>query len=338
MATSSSPRAGRSYLLAEEGDEAMRLVGGWRGVLARATLVVALGWSAGAEAKECGGEVACACGDAVRGATTLAADLVGCTTGLRVKSGAVLDCDGHALLAAPVDAAEGVVVEGTGAIVRNCTVAGFKTGIRVRGGGGNVVEDNDVVGSGRYGIELAAATTANRIAGNLVADSGDEGVHVGSGADDNVLAGNEIVGSRREDLYMLDVTGCTVDGNVIRGGGSAAMYVKHASRNVFTDNDVAGRPIQLRGESDDNVFAGNRLAGVGFVLQAYKDAKRGWKAPRRNQVHGGSVQGVATCFRFDGASYNVADGVGTSGCKTMAQKKSGGLSPVGNRVATVRMP
>ena len=307
-------------------------------MLARAAVVVALGWAVGATAKECGGDVACACGDSVRGTATLAADLVDCTAGLRVKSGAVLDCDGHALVAAPVGAAEGVVVEGTGATVRGCTVAGFKTGVRVRGGGGNLVEDNDVLESGRYGIELASATTGNRISGNLVADSGDEGVHVGSGADDNVLAGNEIVGSRRENLYLLDVTGCTVAGNVIRGGGAAAMYVKHASRNVFIDNEIADRPIQLRGESDDNVFSGNRLAGVGFLLQAYKDAKRGWKAPRRNQVHGGSVQGVATCFRFDGASYNVADGVGTSACKAMAQRKSGGLSPVGNRVETVRLP
>jgi parallel beta-helix repeat protein len=311
---------------------------GWRGVLARAAVVVVLGAAAGAEAKECGGDVACACGDSVRGAATLAADLSGCTTGLRVKSGATLDCAGHALLAAALDPAEGVVVEGVAATVRNCTVAGFRTGIRVRGGGANVIEDNDVVDSGRYGMELAVQTTHNRIAGNLVTGSGDEGVHVGSGADDNEITGNEITRSKRENLYLLDVTGNVVSGNVLRGASAAAVYVKHSSRNVFVDNDVADRPIQLRGESEDNVFTGNRLSGVGFVLQAYKDAKRGWKAPRRNQVHGGAVQGVATCFRFDGASYNAADGVQVDGCKPMTQKKSGGLAAVGNSVEVVRAP
>lgn len=314
--------------------------GGWRGVLARAAvvLVVALGSAAAVEAKECGGSVFCACGDSVRGSATLGADLTGCKTGLRLKGAATLDCAGHALLAAPSGSAEGVIVEGTGATVRNCTIAGFKTGIRVRAGGGNLIEDNDVVDSGRYGMELAVATTGNTIRRNLVTGSGDEGIHVGTGADGNVIADNEITHSKRENLYLLDVTGCTIDGNVLRGASAAAMYVKHSSRNVFVDNDVADRPIQLRGESNENVFTGNRLNGVGFLLQAYKDPKRGWKAPRKNQVHGGAVKGVATCFRFDGASYNNADGVGTSGCKAMAQKKSGGLNAVGNRVETVRLP
>lgn len=316
----------------------MQFRGGLRRALAGSAIVVALGAAAGAQAKECGGDVACVCGDSVRGVATLAGDLAGCTTGLRVKSGATLDCAGHALLAAPLGAAEGVVVEGAAAAVRNCTVAGFKTGIRVRGGGGGTIEDNDVVDSGRYGIELAAATTGNTIRRNLVTGSGDEGIHVGSGADDNVIADNEITRSKRENLYMLDVEGCRIEGNVIRGASAAAMYVKHSSKNVFVDNDVADRPIQLRGESNDNLFTGNQLRGVGFLLQAYKDDKRGWKAPRGNQVHGGVVRGVQTCFRFDGASYNVADGVATSGCKAMAQRKSGGLSPVGNRVETVRLP
>lgn len=314
----------------------MLCTGSWRGVLAGATVVVVLAAAVPAGAKECGGDVACACGDSVRGNATLAADLVGCTTGLRVKSNAVLDCAGHAILAAPLDAQEGVVVEGTAATVRGCTVAGFRTGIRLRGGGGNVIEDDVVVDSGRYGMELAVQTTRNRITGNLVTGSGDEGIHVGSGADDNVIADNEITHSKRENLYLLDAAGNTISDNVLRGASAAAMYVKHSSRNVFTDNDVADRPIQLRGESEDNVFTGNRLNGVGFVLQAYKDAKRGWKAPRRNRMHGGTVQGVATCFRFDGASYNAADGVQVDGCRPMTQKKSGGLAAVGNTVEVVR--
>lgn len=311
--------------------------GRWR-VLACAAIAAALGAPSGVAAKECGGDVACACGDSVRGTATLGTDLVGCTTGLRVKSSATLDCAGHALVAAPLGAAEGIIVEGTASTVRGCTVSGFKTGIRLRAGGGHVIAGNDVLDSGRYGIELAVATTANEITDNLIASSGDEGIHVGTGADDNLIAQNEIRDSKRENLYLLDVTGCTISANVIRGGGAAAMYVKHSSRNVFADNDVADRPIQLRGASDENVFTGNRLDGVGFLLQAYKDAKLGWKGPRRNEVHGGTVAQVATCFRFEGAAYNAANGVATDTCKPMAQKKAGGIAAVGNVVEVVRTP
>ena len=313
-------------------------VGRWMATSVRAAIVlaIALVLPATASAKDCGGDVACACGDTVRSTAVLTADLVGCKTGLRVKGAATLDCAGHALVAMPLGAAEGIIVEGTGATVRRCTLAGFKTGIRVRAGGGNHVLDNDVLDSGRYGIELAVATTGNEIARNLVDRSGDEGIHVGTGADGNVIADNDVRASKKENLSLLDVTGCTVSGNRLSGGGAAAMYVKHSSRNVFTDNEVASRPIQVRGESDDNVFTGNHLDGVAFLFQAYKDAKRGWKAPRRNQINGGAVMKVETCFRFDGASYNVAGGIAVDRCKAMAQKKAGGLTPVGNTVTVVR--
>jgi len=305
------------------------------GFLARVALVILLGVPAGVAAKECGGAVACACGDSVHGSAVLAQDLVGCITGLRVKNSAVLDCAGHAIVAAVPGGNEGVVVEATGAVVRACTVSGFKTGIRVRGGGGNLVAGNDVVGNTRYGIELAVATTHNEIRDNLVQDSGDEGIHVGTRADWNVIAGNEIAGSKRENLYLLDVVGCTIADNRISGGGAAAMYVKHAGRNVFTDNEVTDRPVQVRGESEDNVFTGNRLSRAGFLFQAYNDARRGWKGPRRNQIRNGSVVDVKTCFRFEGAAANEVSGVLVDGCQPMAQKKAGGIAAVNNAVDVI---
>jgi parallel beta-helix repeat protein len=306
-----------------------------RDVVARVVVVAVLAAPAVASGKECGGAVPCACGDAVRGTAVLTADLTGCTNGLRVKSG-VLDCDGHTISGAVPGGNEGVVVEATGAAVRGCTVSGFKTGIRVRGGGGNRIEDNAIVGNSRYGIELAVATTGNAIVDNVVLDSGDEGIHVGTAADANVFTGNEISRSKRENLYLLDVERCRIEGNRITGGGSAAIYAKHARANVFADNVIEDRPVQLRGESDANVFTGNQLDGAGFLFQAYKDAKRGWKAPRDNTVQGGAVLDVATCFRFDGASANAVSGVRVDRCKPFAQKKAGGLTATANAVDVER--
>lgn len=307
-----------------------------RALVAWTAIVVALAAPGTARAKDCGGDVACACGDTVRDAAVLADDLIGCTSGLRVKSDVTLDCAGHALVGADHGAQEGIIVDGTGVTVQNCTVSGFRSGIRLRGGGGSVVSGNDVVGNTHYGIELAVATTGNQIVDNLVADSGDEGIHVGSHADDNVIAGNDIRDSKRENLYLLEVVGCTVRDNRISGAGDAALYVKHSKQNVVVDNAISDRPVQLRGDAQGNVFVGNDLSGAGFIFQAYKDAKLGWKGPVQNEVHAGSIAGVKTCFHFEGAAHNTVSGVHVDGCKAMAASKTGGIAAVGNTVDVIR--
>lgn len=303
---------------------------GTRWVVRVALAIAALGACAvAAGAKECGDGVACACGDSVRGAAVLEADLTDCAAGLRVKQG-TLDCAGRGIFGA--GDGEGVVVEATGATVRRCLVSGFRTGIRLRGGGSNLLAGNDVVDNARYGIELAVATSGNLLVGNIVLDSGDEGIHVGTGADGNAIVFNLIEGSGKENLYFLDVTGVWVEANLIRGGGSAGMYVKHTTDSRFRGNRVFDRPIQLRGGSDANLFEGNRLEGAGFLFQAYEDDERGWEGPEDNEVRGGSVRGVKTCFRFEGATHNLVHGVMIDGCKPSSQAKRGGIAPVANVV------
>jgi parallel beta-helix repeat protein len=300
--------------------------GTWGGRIVSAALVAALATSGSAAAKECGGDVACACGDAVRGKAVLAADLVGCAAGLRVKDEAQLDCAGHAIVGVGMN--DGIVVEARRALVRDCFVSGFRTGIRVRGGGGNVLLGNEVVANGRYGIELAVQSSHNLLLGNLVLDSGDEGIHVGTGSNGNGIVGNQIADSGKENLYLLDATGSTVASNTISGGGSAAMYVKHSAGNLFLANHVADRPLQLRGASDANLFADNVVQGAGFVLQAYDDAKRGWLGPRGNLVRGGAVRDVKTCFRFEGAAHNRVQ----DGCEPVSERDAGGIDAVENVV------
>ncbi|HEY8514600.1 MAG TPA: right-handed parallel beta-helix repeat-containing protein [Candidatus Binatia bacterium] len=308
---------------------------GWRTLLVCAVAAL-LAAPASAAAKECGNGVACACGDAVRGVAVLDADLVDCAAGLRVKNRAVLDCAGHAIVGR--GDGDGIVVdEAQGAVVRGCTVSGFRTGIRLRGGSLNRIEHNDVVDNARYGIELAVATKSNMLIGNVVVGSGDEGIHIGTAADDNVLVGNEIADSGKENLYLLDARGNFVLVNRLRGAGSAAMYVKHSKDNLFFGNEVEDRPIQLRGESERNVFEGNLVRGAGYLFQAYEDAERGWKGPRENQVRRGAVREVKTCFRFEGAAHNTVTGVIVNGCSPVsAQKKSGGIAATGNVVDVVR--
>ncbi len=307
---------------------------GRSGWIACAVLAAALVASARAAAKECGGEVACACGDAVRGEARLEVDLTGCAAGLRVKDGSVLDCAGHAILGKGKN--EGIVVEARRSLVRDCFVSGFRTGIRVRGGSENALVGNELVANERYGIELALGTSGNLLAFNVVLDSGDEGIHVGSNANANVIFGNAIADSGKENLYLLDVQDAAVAYNHLSGAGSAGMYVKHSSNNLFFANDVEDRSIQLRGASDANRFIGNAVRGAAFLFQAYEDEKRGWLAPQGNVVTGGSVRGPRVCFRFDGSSYNRVQDVVVDDCQPMEERPSGGFEPVGNEVAVIR--
>ena len=175
-----------------------------------------------AEAKRCGDGVVCACGDTVRGTAVLSADLTSCPEeGLRLKEDAVLDCDGHRVSGS--GQREGILFDQTtGAVVRNCRVEGFRTGIRIRGGGENRVLSNEVVRNGRYGIELAKASQSNRIEANLVIDSGDEGIHVGTGSHGTDVVGNEIRGSSNENLYVLSAHSGSFVANLVRTETSTA--------------------------------------------------------------------------------------------------------------------
>lgn len=302
--------------------------------------LAALGTAAGtADAKSCGGDVACACGDTLRGVTVLAADLRDCRDdGLRLKGDAVLDCGGHEI--SGNEKGEGVLLDqAVGAVVRNCRVSAFQTGIRIRGGGDNLISQNEIVASRRYGIELAKATTENRLLANLVAGSGDEGVHVGTGAHGTVATGNEIRGSKRENLYVLSSDGGVFIANLLSGSGAAAIYVKHSSNNLFAANEIEEHVVHLRGHSIANRFEDNEVRGGRFVFEAYKDKHpagvKGWTRPTDNRIEGGAVLNTKTCFQFKGASDNQASSVAENGCRPIRQQKKGGKKATRNRVALV---
>jgi parallel beta-helix repeat protein len=290
-----------------------------------------------AAAGSCGGKTACACGDTVRSDVVLVRDLTGCSaTGLKIRSGVVLDCAGHTI--AGSGAAEGVLVDGaTGAELRNCRIAGFSRGVRLRAGGVNLVEGNEIHANGHYGIELAVATKGNRLVDNVVRDSGDEGIHVGSGADANEIVGNEITRSKAENLYVLKSRGTVARDNTLSQSGAVAIYVKHSSDGTFAGNAVRDRGIQVRGDSSGNLFADNDLRGAGFIFQAYKDDALGWTYPHDNAVNGGSIVGADTCFRFAGSYDNEALDVAADRCQASRSSTLGGRAATGNTVDIVRM-
>jgi parallel beta-helix repeat protein len=308
-------------------------------VLALAAAVSLIGARPVGAAVICGGKVPCACGNTVKGTAVLAADLGVCTgIGLAITSGAVLDCAGHTITGSDKPGAwYGLKVDSaTGATVRNCKVTLFRRGIRIRGGSNNVITGNESFRN-RYGIDVAAATTLNRIESNSVHDNRDEGIHLGTGANQNTILNNQLVHNKNENLYLLEVQGSTVSGNQISRGGKAAIYVKHSDNNTFSNNTLSDGPAHVRGDSSGNVFTGNHLTGAGYFFEAYQDPTTlVWTFPHDNSVDGGWIKRAANCFRFFGAYDNHATQVGTDGaCVPALMGPLGGQEPTGNTVDLV---
>jgi|GEM_PF-3584943 len=153
---------------------------------------------------------------------------------------------------------DGLVITSGGSTVRGLIIGGFgNSGLVLRTGGGNTVEDNyigiDDTGSfinpnGFEGIEVDGSAS-NLIQDNVISGNGADGIGFwGSGASNNQVYGN---------LIGLDPTGVTDMGNT-----AAGVYILAGSNNV-----IGG---VVPGQS--NVIAGNgkgvEISGVGNSVKA----------------------------------------------------------------------
>ena len=272
----------------------------------------------------------CQCGDKVRGAVTLTADLVGCGgVGLKLDHGALLDCAGHEIVATSKKESEyGIRLDDvTDAEVRKCRIRRFRRGIRIRGGAKNrvienVLEDNGL-GIEVAGVAAAGTASSHRLERNEVRKSRRDGIHVG-GAENILIADNRVVDSG-EGICVESCESCEVRGNTILDSHAPALYVKHSNGGRFAKNTIKGGLVQVRGDSAKNQFHENVLVDSAFLFEAYRSGRDGGKGdlvtyPHDNQVVGGSVEGRKVCFRFEGAHDNVVRGVTVRGCRPVAMR------------------
>jgi parallel beta-helix repeat protein len=300
--------------------------------------MVALGGTA--EAAACGGAIACKCGDTVTTNTTLTKDIGICPgIGLRVRSGVVLDCAGHAITGNNTSAAKyGVFIENqTNAEVRSCRVSAFRRGIRVYGGSGNRVTSNESWAN-TYGVELAGGTKATQVVGNNVHDNRDEGIHVGAGANDTVVRNNTVTKSKNENIYVLSSDRVQVVGNTSTGTQRPAIFVKHSHGSYVADNTCVNGPIHVRGDSVDNTFSNNSLRGNGYFFEAYQEATGVWTFPHDNTVLGGKVENTTTCLRFAGAYDNTVQDLMLDNECQVTMWSLGGHEASGNVIHTIPLP
>ena len=256
------------------------------------------------EAASCGGATACACGDKVVRDHILTRSLGPCPgVGLHMTAGVTLDGNGNSIRGTGEKA--GVIFDekATGAIVRNLEVSGFKRGIRLAGVQAARVEnvhshDNgDRVTAVGYGVDLARGASDNVLVGLRVHGNADEGIHFGTNANRNRLEDSEIFDNYRENVYFLQNRGNEVHRSRLHGGGAAAFYVKHAPETLLADNQIADRPIQIRGRSHDVRLVGNQLQNSSLNVEPFKG-----EVSRGLRVSGGRIASPRLpCIRLRGS-------------------------------------
>jgi parallel beta-helix repeat protein len=272
--------------------------------------------------------VRCGCGDVLSESYSLPADLGPCAgDGLVLRGTVRLDCDGHTLRgsadsadAATRSATVGIVLDRTeGAVVSNCAVTGFRSGIEFREARGSTIQDSTVFRNGNlrtrvgYGIHLSRAQR-NTVRDCTVHSNADEGIHVGTGSDGNRLVANNAYDNGRENLYILSARGTQLTRNRIGGKVSAALYMKHASASRIEGNRFDSRPVVVRGRSTGNVFADNVFT-AGLSFQAYSDGRDATDQPTGNVVRGGRLAGARACLTFTDASDNRIEAADLTGCQ-----------------------
>jgi parallel beta-helix repeat protein len=281
-----------------------------------------------AVAADCGGEVACRCGDRVVRDHVLTADLGPCSGhGLLLASGVTLDGAGHAIVGTGADDSYGVYLrEATGAVVEDVVVTGFHHGMRLRDAHGCRVAASEFSGNGDfaervgYGVDVAVGSSGNLFVGNAIHDNADEGIHLGSTTSANELRGNDVYANERENVYLLGTDGNVIAENRVWGGRNS-LFVKDSSANRIERNAIADATLVVRADSHDNDLAENHLTGTGVHFQLYTE-EQPYRSPRDNAFRGGSIRDASTCIRFSSASANRIVGTALADCATEVRSES----------------
>jgi len=237
-----------------------------------------------ATAANCGGSVACQCGDTVISDYVMTSDMDQChrvadppadTVGLTLKSGVTLDCQGHTIsgpgdqlknsFGIRIGASSSTVI---GVSVSNCAVTKFWWGVFVKNARNVHIANSNLYANGwkdptqngtGYGVNITSSQIS-RVSGSFIRDNGNEGIHL-SNSTGVTVDGNVFTDNGREQLYLFHA-----DDNVITGnrteGGTQGLEMRFSNRNQFSFNVWAASPLHmLENDDNDNTFTYERFEG-----------------------------------------------------------------------------
>jgi parallel beta-helix repeat protein len=213
-------------------------------------------------AAECGGAVACECGDTVVESYTMTEDLIDCPVdGLDIGADDVtLDCAGNKIFAFVKEGAEvpeelppeptktGIEVKGHSNVgIRNCEVRYFDVGVHIlpdhktqKFSSQVVVRDSVVRNNLLTGVDVLEASNVF-FRDNILSRNNLNGLRVAGGS--NVLVeGNRANFNNKDGISLTDVTDSVINGNTANGnevGIRADQFVDgRITDNVANDNDI----------------------------------------------------------------------------------------------------
>lgn len=306
-----------------------------------AAMLLALAWVHPAFAVEtCGGTKTCSCGATVVENVKLAADLGPCPAGgLKLMSGVTLDCQGHRISGTP--SRDGITATTVVDVrVRNCTIEGFRSGVRIVGGRDAFVGANVFRGNVKA-IRIEGGADSPVIDDNVIEASKDTGLAM-VGAVDAVVSSNVFSGNAKINARIEQVVRGEFLANVLAGPTKADLDVRFVRTVVFRDNDVQTTSVKVSGDSTELRFVDNDVAApdIGYRFEVRKDASGIPRAPYGNVVTNGAILNAPLCFRFSGARDTEVEKVDVRTCAATPylEKSSNGLLPSGNtvRVQVVR--
>ena len=272
-------------------------------------------------APTCGGRVACQCGDTLVGTYVMQSDLVCNGAGLTLGDGAVLRCNHHTITGPGGDNSFfGIYLfQAHGAKVRYCKVTGFRRGVRIDQGAGNLVENVEAFGNGDpvshrqggYGIDVGSSTD-NLIRKCYVHDNADEGIHIGGGSDRTTLRNTKSFDNFREQLYVFDNSGVVLIGNKLRGSqqtSAAVFFMKQSLGGTVSDLQTENGNFTIRGGSRGNAIERLKTTAGGIRFETDETG-----APSGNRILRSRVNRAFECLRYRSAFDNAIIDSSFSGC------------------------
>lgn len=219
-------------------------------------MLLALAWVHPAFAVEtCGGTKTCSCGATVVENVKLAADLGPCPAGgLKLMSGVTLDCQGHRISGTP--SRDGITATTVVDVrVRNCTIEGFRSGVRIVGGRDAFVGANVFRGNVKA-IRIEGGADSPVVDDNVIEASKDTGLAM-VGAVDAVVSSNVFSGNAKINARIEQVVRGEFLANVLAGPTKADLDVRFVRTVVFRDNDVQTTSVKVSGDSTELRFVDN---------------------------------------------------------------------------------
>lgn len=211
-------------------------------------------------------------------------------------------------------------------------------GVRIAGGGGNVIggdagSGNIIRTNGGTGVVLAAATTGNAVLGNLVRGNSAGGILVSAANDTRISDGNVVVKNQKYGISLLGATGTEIDGNYVGSNTQSAPALGNRGPGIA----IAGGVGTRIGGGSGNAVRNNAGDGIQLTNVTAADASTATLVANNvvaaNAGAGIVVAGGSLVTVVDNLVGGETPGAGNGRSGVIVSSGAAGTTVAGNEVA-----